>query len=127
MNSLPKTIKLAIYFLIGYGILVLVNACYYSYLYGTDFSVFPRAILRFIGVCVISLGLYRREKWALFLGLGLLTILVLASALSLFALFSPNTTFTLFEKLIPILAGIFALFALVLLSQSESRKAFQNN
>ncbi len=124
---LPQSLKMAVYFLLAYGVIVLVNACYYIYLSG-DYSDFSKAVVRIFGVVIISYGLFKGLRWAFWLGAGLSAFIVAGFLLSIPFILNPNSiinSYPLTSKVLIMLAGLLATTALVFFIHPNSRKAFK--
>ena len=67
-----KRVRLACALLVLYGLLVVANAVALQSLGGwEDWREFPRALVRLAGMLLVAWGLWRGERWAWWLAVGL--------------------------------------------------------
>lgn len=123
--KIPSTLRLAIYFFIAYGCTVAINALYYIYWSGGDYSEFSRAAVRIFGVAIICYALFKKNKWGLWIGIGLSAIISLGALISIPSLYNTTSvlySYPLVSKIILTLSGVFGLCSLIFLLHPKSRK-----
>jgi hypothetical protein len=131
--EVPRSLRVAVGIFLVYGLAVVVNAVIWQSLSGwQEASDFPPAIVRFLGVGLISWGLLKRERWAWWLGVVLPSFWILSAGLGVVAYWALVGDEA--DLVIPLPAAIFPLASFVslgvavgLLLKRDVRMAFRKN
>ena len=125
-----KRVRLACALLVLYGLIVVANAVALQSLAGwEDWREFPRALIRLAGMLLCAWGLWRGERWAWWLtvGLGLVWLLTGIGVLVMAWLMTGDVQLLMpaFAKVVLILAAGLLAAALGLLLTPPVRAAFR--
>lgn len=126
-TKLPKSLKTASYFLMGYGFIVFLNAI--LYLNTAESSDIIRALIRILGIIITIIALYQLKKWGWWLGIlysGILSILSILSLYNiLFGNILNNSPYPTIDKVFFILITLFNILAFIYLMKPQTKMAFK--
>lgn len=136
--KLPSTLKLAIYFLMSYGICIALNVIYYIYSSNGDYSKIEifGGFMNLLGVFSICYALYKKYKWGfwlitIILGMRIMVLLIaiIPLLISLTQLEAQSIRdlfpFTLPQQILITLSVLSAIFSFIFLVHPKTRAVFK--
>lgn len=138
--ELPSTLKLAIYFLMSYGMCIALNVVYYIYSSNSDYSkieVFG-GLMNVLGVIGVCYALYKKYKWGfwvitIILGMRITVLLVaiIPLLMSLAQLDAQSIhdlfPFTLPQQILITLSMLSAISSFIFLIHPKTRAVFNRS